>query len=86
MIFNTNGAAEKNFCNLKNKWSLFQWKNKYPRSKKHILLLHAYSDCDTNSALFKKGEKFFKKALEKLLNLDSLAEAYKEENCPVQRL
>lgn len=31
--------------------------DQYPRIKKHILFLHAFSGCDTTSALFKKGKK-----------------------------
>ncbi|KAK9872193.1 hypothetical protein WA026_016247 [Henosepilachna vigintioctopunctata] len=60
--------------------------DQYPRTKKHILFLHAFSGCDTTSALFKKGKKTVTKALEKIPNLDKLVEVFQQENCPVQTL
>ena len=60
--------------------------DKYPLSKKHILFLHAFSGCDTTSALFNKGKKTFIKLLQKLANFDQLAQVFLQENCPVQQL
>lgn len=60
--------------------------DQYPRIKKHILFLHAFSGCDTTSALFKKGKKTVTRALEKITNLDKLVEVFQQENCPVQTL
>ena len=45
--------------------------DKYPRSKKHILFLHAISGCDLTYALFRKGKKSFVKTLEKLADEES---------------
>lgn len=60
--------------------------DQYPRTKKHILFLHAFSGYDTTSALFKKGKKTVTRALKKIPNLDKLVEVFQQENCPVQTL
>lgn len=60
--------------------------DKYPQTKKHILFLHAFSGCDTTSALFKKGKKTFIKTLEQLPDFDKLAQAFQQEHCPPEIL
>lgn len=60
--------------------------DKYPRSKKHILFLQAFSGCDTTSALFKKGKLSIIKMFEKHSNLDQSAQVFQQENCPLETL